>query len=321
MSTLLRHPGRLALGAGVIVVIVAIATLTNASSARRTAARGRAVDELSMAATSVGGIADFATARPMLGAVAEKQANQARQAPGAAPAPTLPASGQAVGSGMVIRNGDVSVEVDSIEMAVATLRQLAASLGGYVGNVSTQTGERQVRSATLEMKVPAARFDAAMTGMAPLGKVERSTAIAEDVGEEFVDITARVTNAKRLEARLVALLAQRTGKLEDVLAVERELARVREEIERYEGRLRFLSTRVATSTIVATVHEKAPVIAGQPGTNVLANAFVNMWRNFVRFVAAAIELLGVLIPLLVLAWIGWLGVRRWSRTHPPATAS
>lgn len=229
--------------------------------------------------------------------------------------PAVPVSqvSQPVAAGMVIRNGDVSVEVDSVELAMDRLRQLATSLGGYVGNVSTHTGEHEVRSATLELKVPAARFDDAMSGMVPLGKVERSTATAQDVGEEFVDLTARVENARRLEARLVALLAQRTGKLEDVLAVERELARVREEIERYEGRLRYLGSRVAISTVVATVHEKVPVIAGQPGANIFANAFVNMWRNFVRVIAAGIEALGVVVPMAVLGWIGWLGVRRWKR--------
>lgn len=246
--------------------------------------------------------------RGAAGGGAEKAMTQS--APPAAP---MAQASQPVSPGMVIRNGDVSVEVDSVELAMDRLRQLASALGGYVSNVSTHTGEHEVRSATLELKVPAARFDDAMSGMAPLGKVERSTATAQDVGEEFVDLTARVENARRLEARLVALLAQRTGKLEDVLAVERELARVREEIERYEGRLRFLSSRVATSTVVATVHEKMPVIAGQPGTNIFVNAFVNMWRNFVRVIAAGIESLGVVIPMAVLGWIGWMGVRRWRR--------
>lgn len=229
-------------------------------------------------------------------------------------------SAQVAATGMIIRNGHVSVEVDSIEIAMDRVRQLTASLGGYLGNVSVQTGERQVRSATLEMKIPAARFDSAMLGMPALGKVEHSSATAEDVGEEFVDITARVANAKRLEARLVSLLATRTARLQDVLAVERELARVREEIERHEGRIRFLSSRVATSTIVATVHEKLPIIAGQPGTNVFADAFLNMWRNFVRFLATGIELLGVVIPLALIAWGVFAGWRRWRRRRIPVAA-
>lgn len=212
---------------------------------------------------------------------------------------------------MVIRNGAVSIEVDSVEAAVARVRTIAASFGGYVGSVSIQNGEHQVRSASLELKIPNARFDSAMSGMPALGKVEYSSTSAEDVGEEFVDLTARAENATRLEARLITLLATRTGKLDDVLKVERELARVREEIERHEGRLRYLTTRVAMSTINATVHEKMPVIAAAPGRNILVEAFKNMWRNFVRILVLGIEMLGVALPVLLLALASYWVFRRW----------
>ena len=91
---------------------------------------------------------------------------------------------------MVIRNGDVSIQVDSVEASIEQVRKVATSLGGYVGNVAMNTGEHQVPSATLELKVPAARFDEAMAGVRPIGQVERSTATVEDVGEQFVDVMA-----------------------------------------------------------------------------------------------------------------------------------
>jgi len=169
------------------------------------------------------------------------------------------------------------------------------------------TGEYAVRSATLELKIPAARFDEAMNTLSPIGKVEQSNSTAEDVGEEFVDVNARVANARRLEERLVTLLATRTGKLEDVLAVERELARVREEIERFEGRLRFLKSRVSMSTLSVTVHEKAPLVSPTPGTSVLGEAVKAMWRNFVHLVASVIASLGVVIPVAAL-----LGAAAWA---------
>jgi len=205
---------------------------------------------------------------------------------------------------MIIRRGDVSVRVDTLEVAIAAVRRLASALGGFVGDVSMNAGEFEVRRATLVMRIPSARFEEAMAGMSPLGRVEHSSVSAEDVGEEFVDVTARIENGKRLESRLINLLATRTGKLEEVLAVERELARVRGEIERYEGRARYLSARVATSTIAVTVSERAPVVGNNPGRSVLGEAFVNAWRNFVGLVARVIESLGVLIPLLLLVWAG-----------------
>lgn len=221
-------------------------------------------------------------------------------------------------STMLIRRGDVTIRVDSIETAMAVLRRLAASLGGSVGNVSITAGDYEVRSATLELRIPSARFDDAMVGVAPVGQVQQSSVTAEDVGEEFTDVSARVKNAQRLESRLVELIATRTGKLEDVLAVERELARVREEIERYAGRLRFLGSRVATSTISVTVSEKAPIVGATPGRSVIGEAFVQAWRNFVGLVAAAISSLGVVVPVgLVLLAL----VRSWRRRKRVGTSN
>ena len=262
------------------------------------------------AAKDAAGLRAVARVRPE-----ESQAGQPR------PPQPIPAQSATLAPSMIIRNGEVSVQVDSLEQAITAVRALAASLGGYVGNVSTNTGQREIRTASLEMKVPAARFDEAISGMTPLGKVEHSSATAQDVGEEFVDVTARVDNAKRLERRLVELLASRTGKLDDVLSVERELARVREEIERYEGRIRYLSAHVATSTIVATVHEKAPIVATQPGTNPLRQAVVNMWRNFVFFLAWSIEALGILIPVGAIALGALIVRRRWKRPRVVTTAA
>ena len=211
---------------------------------------------------------------------------------------------------MIIRNGSASVQVDSLELAILAVQKMAVTFGGYVGNTALSSGENQVRSATIELKIPSARYDEALAGLTPIGKVESVSSTAEDVGEEFVDVNARVANAHRLEERLVTLLATRTGKLEDVLAVERELARVREEIERYEGRLRFLKTRVATSTLTVTVHERAPLVSASPGENILLNAFKDAWRNFVRFVAGLIAMLGSIIPAIVLAALLFLAARR-----------
>jgi hypothetical protein len=220
---------------------------------------------------------------------------------------------------MIIRTGQASLEVDSLELAVARVRDLAARLGGFIANSQMQAGVNQLRSATLEIKVPAARFDELTGALPPIGRVEFVNITAEDVGEEFTDITARVANAHRLEQRLIDLLATRTGKLSDVLEIERELARVREEIERMEGRLRYLRTRVATSTLAVTVHEKAPLV-GQVGSgSVILEALRQAWRNFVGFLAQFIASLGVMLPVAALVVGGLLGVRRlWRSRRPPA---
>lgn len=258
--------------------------------------------------------AGIGSARQQNASAANQAAARDRAGTVAGSAGTLQAgTAQQIAPSMLIRTGSASIEVEKVDPAIIRVRQLAAQLGGYVANSSISGGRDQIRSATLELKIPAARYDQAVSGLGNIGRVESVNTNVEDVGEEFVDVTARVTNARRLEERLIGLLATRTGRLQDVLAVERELSRVREEIERYEGRLRFLRTRAAVSTLTVTVHEPVPLLGRNPGENPIAQAIRQAWRNFVGFIAWAIASMGVLIPVGLIALAGWYLFRRYRR--------
>ena len=210
---------------------------------------------------------------------------------------------------MVIRTATASIEVDSLEPAVVRLKALAARLGGYVANSGMEVGRNRLRQAVIEVKIPAARFEEVLSGLTPIGKLESVNVNAQDVGEEYVDVNARMENARRLERRLIDLLATRTGKLKDVLDVEQALARVREEIERYEGRVRYLRAHTATSTLSVTVHEPIPVV-GDAGRSVMGEAFRQAWRNFVTLASLAVQSLGVIVPLGIVAAVAWILTRR-----------
>jgi hypothetical protein len=211
---------------------------------------------------------------------------------------------------LLIRTGSITMQVDSLELAAVAVRRVAAAVGGFVATTSMRTVER-VRSGEMELKVPAGRFDDAMDRLRALGKVELAEAAAQDVGEEYVDIAARLANARRLEARLLELLAGRTGRLSDVLEVERELARIREEIERYTGRLQFLRQHAAVSTITVQLHEPGTVIGREPGAGVIGAAFLQAWRNFIGLVAFLVQALGVVLPVGALAYVAWVLWRRF----------
>ena len=116
--------------------------------------------------------------------------------------------------------------------------------------------------------------------------------------------------------RLIELLRTRTGKLQDVLSVERELARVREEIERIEGRLRYFKANAELSTLSVSLHEPTPIVATQ-GRGPIGEAFREAWRNFVALLAAGIASLGYLVPVLALGWGAVAVGRRWRK---PAAA-
>lgn len=190
---------------------------------------------------------------------------------------------------------------------------MVTRLGGHVTEVSVLGGGDPARQAHLVARVPAERFDEALAGLESVGGVEEVQVTAQDVGEEYVDVAAQLRNRQRLEQRLLELLETRTGRLEDVLAVERELARVREEIERQEGRLRYLRNRVSLSTLYITLREPAPLLSTSGGQNVFAHAVRSAWLNFLDVIVFLISALGVVIPLAVVAWLLWKPARWWRR--------
>ena len=216
-------------------------------------------------------------------------------------------------SRLIVRTGQAGIEVDSLERSMAELRRIVQRVGGFVADASVQSGRNQLRSATLQLKVPASRFDDLTEGLEPLGRLQFVNVSAEDVSEEFVDLTARVANGHRLEDRLVELLRTRTGKLQDVLSVERELARVREEIERMEGRMRFLKTSAQLSTLSVNLYEPAPIVASHPGRSVIGEAFKTAWRNFVGVLAGGIASLGFVVPIVILGWGALILGRKYKR--------
>ncbi len=216
---------------------------------------------------------------------------------------------------MAIRSGHATLQVDSLDAAVTAVREAAASMDGHVANLSLMTGPHQVRSATIHVRVPASAFDALLSRLSSVGDVEGLSVQTQDVGEEFVDVEARVLNDKRMEARLLELLDRRTGDLTDVLTVERELARVRSDIERAEGRLRYLQERTRLSAVVIDLHEAGPLLTRPAGPNPLLQGIREGWSNLIAVSAALMAFTGSVLPFLGLALVIWFCVRRlraWS---------
>lgn len=241
------------------------------------------------------------------------------------PSPPLPGSARYAGQGaaaggagavmpgkMLIRNGNARLEVRSIDPAIILLRDLSHRFGGEIGNLSLESRERY-REAKVELRIPSESFDIALASLDSIGKVEAVTVTTADVGEEYIDLNVRMANGRKLEQRLIDLLATRTGKLEEVLTVERELARVRAEIEQHEGRIRYLEARIAMSTISVSLHEPWPIMDSGRGGGVIRSSFRGAWSNFVGMVAGMIELSGVLLPLGMVLSVSITGVRRWRR--------
>lgn len=244
---------------------------------------------------------------PVETSAAAVAANDGRGITLGSPLPSVDPSGA-----MLIRNGQASIEVARVDDAVTRLRQTAVQFGGFVANTSIVGGKDEHRSAQLEIRIPSDRFDAAIAALGALGKVESVSATVQDVGDEYVDLGARVANARHMEARLVEMLARRTGRLSEALTVEQELRRVREEIERYDARLKWLERKTSLSALQVTLHEPLSVL-DQRGPSPITEAFAEAWRRAVGVLAWCIASLGILVPLGLLLGAGLLLARQLPR--------
>lgn len=174
----------------------------------------------------------------------------------------IPTGGQS--TDLRIITATVEMEVEEFEEAMAAIKDIAREVDGRVASSSSRRDDEGLMSGSVEMKIPARRYEEAMRAVSELGEVRDAQETSQDVSEEYVDLEARLDNARRLETRILGLLEASTGTIEDVLYVEKELAAVREDIERIEGRLRFLKSRIAMSTITVELYEKGARWAGEP---------------------------------------------------------
>ena len=142
---------------------------------------------------------------------------------------------------VVIYNAGFRIVVKDVEAALEHTEQIADGVGGYVQSIK---GDRIV------IRVPVREYQAAVARVEALGQVVERELEAQDVTEEFVDLQARLENALNVRKRLEALL-EKAETVEDALAVEKELKRIGEEIERLQAKLELINNRVAYSTISA----------------------------------------------------------------------
>lgn len=159
-------------------------------------------------------------------------------------------TGQA-SSRQIIATAELTIAAASVERAVTRARRIAESLGGFVEQLSS-AGGNEPPQADLTLRVPQSQFSPALERLESLGAVQFRTLGREDVTERHIDLSARLKSARREEQSLLSLL-ERSASVAEILAVERELARVRADVERGQGQLDFLERRVDLATIRLTL--------------------------------------------------------------------
>lgn len=221
----------------------------------------------------------------------------------------------------IIRNAELSVTVSSATEAQREAAKLAERHGGYLvssdaSHASSEDGAEPT-SVSVVLRVDADKFEAALEAIRSLGKGVGSESItSKDVTEEWVDLDARIKTQKKLEEQYLEILKS-ASKVEDLLSVQKQLAEVRGELEKLEGRKRLLQNQVALSTISVTFREERPLVAVTASAfgRAAKHAWADVQNVGAGIVLALIRLVGVMLPvtllvLLPLYFAGRLLVRR-----------
>jgi len=202
----------------------------------------------------------------------------------------------------VITTGDLAIEVDDASAAVDEIISITQVAGGFVSSSSVYDnyyGESTGKAGYVTIRIPQSGFTSVMDEIEAIGAVTSKSISGRDVTEEYVDLSARLGNLERQELRLLEILNMTTT-VDEVLDVERELGRIRGEIESLTGRLNYLNDRVDLSTINVRVSEPRPITHSWG----LRDALSDSVNGFISTVNGLIVLIGYVLPILIFVTVG-----------------
>ena len=156
----------------------------------------------------------------------------------------------------LIRNANVELEIVSFDDAVQKITAFAKEERGYVATTDSQKQANGKLRGQVVVKVLPENLDRFLQKIRGIGELKNQTLGTEDVTKAYFDTDARLKNARVMEQRLIDMLKTKTGKVSDLLQVEKELGRVREEIEKMQGELKYWDSQIQFATVTISLAEK-----------------------------------------------------------------
>ncbi|MEM5804251.1 MAG: DUF4349 domain-containing protein [Candidatus Aenigmatarchaeota archaeon] len=204
----------------------------------------------------------------------------------------------------VIQNANILLEVKDVDTAFYGLKGIASDFNGFVAD-SSVTESYGTKSGYVVIRVPKESFNAAVEKVKTFGTVKNEHVTADDITEEYVDLTSRLNSLKASEARLIALL-DKAENVSDVMEIERELTNLRERIEALEGRIRYLDSRVDMSTITVNIREPQGITSEFNLIEVLGESA----SGFIDSTSFIIVAVGGLLPFAIAGGAAWFVYKR-----------
>jgi hypothetical protein len=224
----------------------------------------------------------------------------------------------------VISTGQVILHSREVAEARAEVLRLVASWGGTVADEQTQGDRRgRITDSVMTLRVPSARFDAAMAGLAEVGQVQEQSRTADDVTTRVIDTRARVQAAER-SVQAVERLLTRATRLSDVIAIESDLGRRRADLDSLRRQQAWLADQTSLSTITVHLSRAVPPVRHVTRARGFFAGLGHGWAAMQETTVALTTFVGAVLPfaLVVLAvgWPAWVVVRRRRPGTPPAQA-
>lgn len=220
----------------------------------------------------------------------------------------------------MIREGSLTIEVSGRAEARGRALEAARRLGADV--LADEAAEDDDGgAASMTFAVDSNKLPQLIEALSPLGRVIARETSAQDVTEEWVDLDARLTNARAVRARLNTLLRFKTTKLADVVLVERELERVGSELEQMEGRKKYLAARTERARLCVHFQQPPKIVSSTSSIAAsLRDGFASAFSVFAATALALLQLAGFAlglalwtVPVSVLGWKAW---KRWGPAKP-----
>lgn len=206
----------------------------------------------------------------------------------------------------IIRNADLNLAVKKAQEVAGQIEEEASQAGGFMASSTQSKGQGDKLRVEMTLRIPSGSFAKFMSFLEELGDVKYKRIYTEDVTQQYIDLSAKVESLTIQEKRLQEILSQAT-KVEDLLRIEQEIARVRGEIDSYTGQLRYLTNKVELSTIELTLQEtglerEELKVANIDGTwSKSQSAFIASINQLLTMLSSLVVAIFALLPFLVIA--------------------
>lgn len=210
----------------------------------------------------------------------------------------------------IIKNAECKFLVTNVDSVTAILIKQVETKGGYVSDMNFNQNRYKIEN-KLTVSIPSGSFEQFVTSIGKLAKfVDYNTVTTKDVTAEFIDLGNRIKIKEAVKERYEVILRSKTKTIADVLNAEHKIQQIQEEIEVAKGRMKYINSKSAVSSIKLILYEQVtaknkPEVLKNSFSNKSQNAFGNGWKAIQNILLVLINIW----PLLLLGMLAYLFVK------------